>query len=72
MARPFGMRHLFCACVFVSLRFYTILLPKAEAEAIDFSEQLSVQFNNKHRKSREKNEKRMINHAHTYQGKRYF
>ena len=71
-SRPFGMRHLLCACVFVPLRFYTILLPKAEAKAIDFSEQLSVQFNNKYRKSREKNEKRMINHAHTYQGKRYF
>ena len=43
----------------MSLWFYTILLPKAEAEAIDFSEQLSVQFNNKHRKSSK--EKKMKN-----------
>ena len=53
-SRPFGMRHLLYACVFVSLRFYIILLPKAEAKAIDFSEQLSVQFNNKHRKPSKK------------------
>ena len=66
------MQHLLCACVFVPLRFYTILLPQAEVKAIDFSDELSVQFNNKHRKKNEKDEKRMINHAHTYQGKRVF
>ena len=58
--------------MFVPLRFYTVLLPKAEAKAIDFSEQLLVQFDNKHCKLREKNEKRMINYAHTYQEKHYF
>ena len=64
------MRHLLCACV--PLLFYTILLPKAEAKAIDFSDKLSVQFKNEHRKPSKKNEKQMINHAHTNQGKRYF
>ena len=72
IARSFGMQHLLCACIFVSLRFYIILLPKAEGKAIYFSEQLSVQFNNKHRKPSKKTEKPMMNHAHTYQGKRYF
>ena len=31
-------RHLLYACVFVSLRIYTILLRKAEAKTIDFSD----------------------------------
>ena len=69
-ARPFGMRHLLCACVFVPLRFCPILLPKAEAKTIDFSDcrsNLTINI-----KRGEKNEKRMINHAHTYQGKLYF
>ena len=66
------MRHLLCACVFVPLRCYTILFPKAEVKAIDFSDQLLIQFNNKHGKTNEKDEKRMINHAYTYQGKGFF
>ena len=36
--RPFGMRHVLCACVFAPLGFYTILLPKAEAKTIDLSD----------------------------------
>ena len=70
--RPFGMGHLLCACVFVPFRFYTTLLPKAEAKTIDFSDKLSVRFNNKPRKPSKKYEKQMINHVHTYQEKRYF
>ena len=66
--RTFGMRHLLRACVFVPVPFYTILLPKAEAKANDFS----VQLNNENRTPSKKNEKQMINHAHTYQEKRYF
>ena len=33
---------------------------------------MSVQFKNEHRKPSKKNEKQMINHAHTNQGKRFF
>ena len=36
--RTFVMRHLLRACVFVPVPFYTILLPKAEAKANDFSD----------------------------------
>ena len=38
LTRPFGMRHPLYACVFVSLRFYGVLRPKAEVKAIKFSD----------------------------------
>ena len=36
IARLFGMQHLLSVCMFVPLRFYSILLPNAEVKAIDF------------------------------------
>ena len=36
LSRPFGMGHLLCACVFVPLQFYTILLLKAELRPLIF------------------------------------
>ena len=35
-SRPFGMRHLLCACIFVPLRFYTICFWKLKLKRLIF------------------------------------